>query len=147
MNARNVLSDRALVITEADYDRLQHLLDSPTYRTSHAMLLMALKGELDRGEIVSPGRVPKNVVTMRSRVRVRDLSGDGEDDDVETYTLTYPEDADINAGRLSVLAPLGTALLGARVGDVIEFDAPAGTRRLKVERVLYQPEAAGHFHL
>jgi regulator of nucleoside diphosphate kinase len=65
----------------------------------------------------------------------------------ETYTLVYPDEADILAGRLSVLAPLGIALLGARVGQVVEFDAPAGARRLKVEKVLYQPEGAGDFHL
>jgi regulator of nucleoside diphosphate kinase len=141
-NTRTVISDQRVVITEADYDRLSHLLDSPAYRTTHAMLLMALKAELGRGQVVAPGRVPKNVVTMRSRFRVRDLA----DEEAEVYTLVYPEEADINAGRLSVLAPLGTALIGARVGDVVEFDAPAGTRRLKVERVLYQPEAAADLH-
>jgi regulator of nucleoside diphosphate kinase len=137
------MAERKSVITEADYDRLKHLVESPLYRSTHAVLLMALKGELDRGQIVTSGRIPKGVVTMHARVRVRDL----DDDEQETYTLVYPEDADINAGRLSVLAPLGTALLGTRAGDVVEFDAPAGTRRLKVERVLYQPEAAGDFHL
>jgi regulator of nucleoside diphosphate kinase len=144
MNARIVMAERRkIVITEADHDRLKHLVESPLYRTTHAMLLMALKDELDRGDVVAPGRVPKGVVTMHSRVRVRDLA----DDEVETYSLAYPEEADIDEGKLSVLAPLGTALLGTRAGDVVEFDAPAGTRRLKVERVLYQPEAAGDFHL
>jgi regulator of nucleoside diphosphate kinase len=138
------MAERKIAITEADYDRLKHLVESPLYRSTHAVLLMALKGELDRGEIVTPGRIPKGVVTMHTRFRVRDLD---DDDEQETYTLVYPEEADINAGRLSVLAPLGTALLGTRAGDVVEFDAPAGTRRLKVERVLYQPEAAGDFHL
>jgi regulator of nucleoside diphosphate kinase len=80
---------------------------------------------------------------MRSEVRVRDLA----DDEIETYTLVYPHEANINEGKLSVLAPLGTALLGARVGQIVEFDAPAGTRRLKVVRILYQPEAAGDLHL
>jgi regulator of nucleoside diphosphate kinase len=143
MTARTVMSDKRLVITEADFDRLNHLVESPRYRSSHAMLLVALREELDRGTVVAPGRVPKGVVTMHSRVRIRDV----QDDEAETYTLVYPDEADINQGKLSVLAPLGTALLGTRVGDVVEFDAPAGTRRLKVERVLYQPEAAGDFHL
>ena len=143
MIMRSVLSDRRLVITEFDYDRLRHLVESPKYRTTHAVLIGALKEELERGRVVAPGAVPKGVVTMRSRVRVRDLKAD----DTETYALVYPEEADIELGKLSVLAPLGTALLGTRVGDVVEFDAPAGTRRLKVERVLYQPEAAGDFHL
>jgi regulator of nucleoside diphosphate kinase len=143
MTAGTAIAERNIVITEADFDRLKHLVDSPRYRTTHSMLLMSLKQELDRGRVVAPGRVPKGVVTMHSRVRVRDLGGD----EIETYTLVYPDEADINDGKLSVLAPLGTALLGTRVGDVVEFDAPAGTRRLKVERVLYQPEAAGDLHL
>ena len=145
MNTQTAISDRMIVITEADYDRLRHVLDSPAYRTTHAIPLMALRAELERGQVVAPGRVPKNVVTMRSRFRVRDLDDDAAAS--ETYTLVYPDEADINAGKLSVLAPLGTALLGVRVGGVVEFDAPAGTRRLKVERVLYQPEAAGDLHL
>jgi regulator of nucleoside diphosphate kinase len=137
------MAERNIVITEADFDRLKHLAESPRYRTTHAMLLMSLKAELDRGEVVPAGRVPKGVVTMHSRVRVRDLG----DDEAESYTLVYPDEADINEGKLSVLAPLGTALLGTRVGHVVEFDAPAGTRRLKVERLVYQPEAAGDLHL
>jgi regulator of nucleoside diphosphate kinase len=137
------MAEREIVITEADFDRLQHLVESPRYRTTHAMLLMSLKDELNRSRTAPPGRVPKGVVTMHSKVRVRDLG----DDEAETYTLVYPDEADINEGKLSVLAPLGTALLGTRVGDVVEFDAPAGARRLKIERVLYQPEAAGDLHL
>lgn len=140
---RNVINHGGVVITEADYDRLRHLVESPKYRVTHAVLVAGLKGELERGNVVAPGSVPKGVVTMRSRVRVRDLKAD----EMETYTLVYPEEADIELGKLSVLAPLGTALLGTRIGDVIAFDAPAGTRRLKVEKVLYQPEAAGDLHL
>ena len=144
MNARiAAVAERTIVITEPDFDRLRHLLESPRFRTTHAVLLMALEAELVRGDVVASDRVPSGVVTMHSRVRVRDL----EDDEKETYTLVYPDEADINEGKLSVLAPLGTALLGMRVGDIVEFEAPAGTRRLKIERVLYQPEAAGDLHL
>ena len=132
-----------LVITEADFDRLRHLVESPRYRVSHALLIQSLRDGLERCTVVEPGNVPAGVVTMHSKVRVRDRRAD----EPETYTLVFPEDADINAGRLSVLAPLGTALLGARAGQSIEFAAPAGPRHLKVEEVLYQPEAAGHFHL
>jgi regulator of nucleoside diphosphate kinase len=143
MNARTAVAERTIVITEADFDRLKHLLESPRFRTTHAVSLMALEAELVRGEVVASDRVPADVVTMHSRVRVRDLV----DDEKDTYTLVYPDDADINEGKVSVLAPLGTALLGTRVGDVLEFEAPAGTRHLTVERVLYQPEAAGDLHL
>jgi regulator of nucleoside diphosphate kinase len=80
---------------------------------------------------------------MRSQVKVRDMKLD----ETETYTLVYPEEADINEDKLSVLAPLGRALLGCHVGQVIEFNAPGGKRKLKIEKILYQPEAAGDFHL
>jgi regulator of nucleoside diphosphate kinase len=63
------------------------------------------------------------------------------------YTLVYPDEADFNAGKVSVLAPMGTALLGARAGQVVEFDAPGGRRRMKVVKILDQPEAAGDVHL
>lgn len=131
------------VITEADFDRLSGLVHSPYGRVSYGPLAAALDEELRRGEVVAPTRVPRGVVTMNSRMRIRDLRSD----DQETYTLVFPQEADINEGRLSVLAPLGTALLGAKVGDVVEVTAPAGVRRIKVERLLYQPEAAGDFHL
>ena len=142
MTRNNALQDK-LTMTAPDFDRLKHLIESPQYRVSHGALLMTLKQELDRSEVVPPASVPRGVVTMHSRVRVRDL----RTDEPETYTLVYPDEADINEGRLSVLAPLGAALLGTRAGQVVEVAAPAGLRRIKVERVLYQPEAAGDYHL
>ena len=143
MIAQHTMTRNEVVITEADFDRLKHLVDSPRYRVSHAALIRTLRTELDRCEVVEPGNVPDGVVTMHTKLTVRDA----RTREPETFTLVYPEDADINEGRLSVLAPLGTALLGARVGQVIEFAAPGGTRRLKVETIHYQPEAAGDFHL
>jgi regulator of nucleoside diphosphate kinase len=134
---------KSTVISETDFDRLSHLMESPRFRASYTSLMGELKLGLARGQIVPAGDVPKGVVTMNSKVRVRDMASD----EAETYTLVYPDDADINENKLSVLAPLGAALLGARKGEVIRFDVPAGTRRLRIERVLYQPEAAGHFHL
>lgn len=134
---------KSVVISEADFDRLSGLVQSRQGRMSYGPLAISLEQELRSGEVVAPTRVPKGVVTMNSKVRVRDLKSDER----ETFSLVYPEDADINEGRLSVLAPLGQALLGAKAGDVVEVDAPAGVRRIKIERILYQPEAAGDFHL
>lgn len=81
--------------------------------------------------------VPPDVITMNSTARLRDL----DTDEVFDYTLVYPRDAE--AQRISILAPVGSALLGYRIGDVIEWPIPAGTIRLKVEQVMYQPERAG----
>ena len=143
ITSQTAVADGNAVITETDFDRLSRLLDSPRYRATQPVLLRSLQDELDRGKVVGAGDVPKGVVTMHSVVRVRDLVHDESD----TYTLVYPEEAAIGEGKLSVLAPMGRALLGARAGQVIEFEAPGGLRRLKVVKVLYQPEAAGDFHL
>jgi regulator of nucleoside diphosphate kinase len=78
---------------------------------------------------------------MNSTVRLRDLDAD----ETLEFTLVYPRDADPDEGRVSVLAPIGTALIGYRAGDVIQWPVPAGTTRLKVEDVVYQPESAGHY--
>ena len=106
-------------------------------------MVSTLERELGRGRVVPPTRVPKGVVTMNSQVRFIDLGTREE----ETYTLVYPAEANVEDARLSVLAPLGTALLGASVGEVVECRTPGGVRRLRIERILYQPEAAGDFHL
>jgi regulator of nucleoside diphosphate kinase len=143
MIAQNAITANEIMITQADFDRLRALIESPRYRSTNWTSLMVLKDELDRGTVVAGDEVPRRVVTMRSRVHVRDLKSD----ESETYTLVYPDEADINVAKLSVLAPLGMALLGSKVGQIVKFDAPAGQRRLKVERILYQPEAAGDFHL
>jgi regulator of nucleoside diphosphate kinase len=61
--------------------------------------------------------------------------------------VVFPSEADSEQGKISILAPVGTALLGYRVGDTVEWKLPGGLRRLKIERILYQPEAAGDYHL
>ena len=131
---------RTIYVTESDKARLEDLFG---YFTSvwkrDQRYVDALRRQLERAEVVAPAEIPADVVTMNSQVRVRDL-GSGK---VTVYTLVFPRDADFSRNRISILAPVGTALLGLRVGDVIEWKVPAGTRRLKVESVLYQPEAAG----
>ena len=78
---------------------------------------------------------------MNSSFKLRDLDTGG----VMTYKLVFPADADFAEGRISILAPIGTAMIGEKVGNAVEWYVPAGTRRLRVEEILYQPEAAGHF--
>jgi regulator of nucleoside diphosphate kinase len=131
----------SIFITEQDMERLRHLLN-PAWRplSRDQEHLEMLEQELDRAQIVS-SQVPEDVVTMNSRVRVKDVDT-GED---KTYTLVFPRDADFAQGKISVLAPIGTAILGYRVGDVIEWRVPGGRKKLRVEEVLYQPEAAGGF--
>ena len=131
---------RRIRVTRDDLERLERVVAARrgVARRDEAHL-DALEEELERAEVVEPTDMPADVVTMRSRVRVRDL-GSGQE---TVYTLVFPREADVKAGRLSVLAPIGTALLGYRQGDEIEWPVPGGSRRLKVMKVLFQPEAAG----
>ncbi|MFB3920243.1 MAG: nucleoside diphosphate kinase regulator [Terriglobia bacterium] len=134
------LEERTVLITEADKEQLEALLDSvQNVHKRDEYYLQMLQEELDRAEVVAAGEIPPDVVTMNSQIRVRDLDAGKS----FVCTLVFPRDADFARSRISVLAPIGTALLGYRVGDVIEWKVPAGTRRLRVEEVLYQPEAAG----
>jgi len=129
------------VITTRDFERLQDLTQSPQSQFYGPMT--ALENGLRRGSVVASCKVGRDVVTMNSTVRVRDVQN-GEQ---KTYTLVYPVDADIDEGRVSVLAPLGAALLGAKSRQTVVVTTPRGDRRLKIERILYQPEAAGDYHL
>ncbi len=138
------MSNKSIQITEFDRRRLQQLLEEASHTNFRGREDLAnLNAELERAETVAPQAVPHSVITMNSVVVLQDLES-GEE---ETYTLVFPEDADIAAGRISVLAPIGTGMLGYEVGDIFEWAVPAGTRRLQVKQIVYQPEAAGDFHL
>lgn len=97
-----------------------------------------LRLELDRAVIVDPKAIAPTVVTMGSRVEIEDLST-GE---VDEYTLVYPEHADVDARRLSVLAPIGTAVIGCSQGDEMNWITPGGPRRIKLRRVVPPAESA-----
>ena len=105
--------------------------------------LRDLQAELRLARVVAPADIPPDVITMNSKARLRDL----ETGEKMIYTLVFPDVANIEDGKISVVAPIGTAMLGQRVGDEVQWDVPAGRVRLRVEQLLYQPEAAGHFHL
>lgn len=138
------MEKREIFLSNVDHARLTALLKSPTLRQGPDKgLLSELAGEVERAVIVEPEQMPPDVVTMNSKVRVRDQET-GEESE---YTLVFPHAADISKGRISILAPIGTAILGYRAGDVIHWQVPGGTRVIQVISVLYQPEAAGDFHL
>ena len=129
-----------IVITEDDYRRLEWLIELArrTYRRD-ADRLDGLEQELERAIIVKSDEVPPDVVTMHSWVRVKDLESGRE----AAYRIVFPSEANVAENRISVLAPMGTALLGLRSGATVEWSAPAGMRRFRVLDVEYQPEAVG----
>lgn len=127
-------------LTSLDRERLERLVAFS--RKSENIL--ALEELLEHAVVVSPMEVAPEVATMNSRIRFRD-EDTGEEDSV---TIVYPAEADPSLGRISVLAPVGSALLGLTVGDVIEWPIPRGRRRnLRITSILYQPEAAGDLSL
>ena len=124
-------------VTADDMARLRNVLQASRGSTHRDHAHAAeLERVLDRADVVA--EIAPDVVTMHSMVRVRDL----ESGKTAVYTLVFPADADIAQRRISVLAPIGTALIGARAGDRIEWRTPGGRRSLQVEAVLYQPETA-----
>lgn len=138
------MSGKPIRVTEFDLQRLKRLLED-AQRTSYrkSAYLTQLQMELDRAKVVKPDKVPSDVVTMNSRVCLVDLDT-GEE---EVYTVVFPDEANAGQGKVSVLAPIGTAMLGYEVGDVFEWEVPAGKRKWKIRQILYQPEAAGDYHL
>ena len=133
-----------IYITESDYQRLSGLIETTRERNGvDKEYLNKLELELERAEIVDPRNIPADVITMRSKVRLKDLVS-GE---TNIYSLVFPTEADFTQGKISILAPIGTAILGYKRGDSIEWPVPSGLRRLKVDEILYQPEAAGNFEL
>lgn len=138
------MSSKPIQITQFDLERLQKLLQEAKYtKYRKSEYLEKLQMELDRAEVVLPQDIPGDTITMNSRVRLVDLDT-GEE---EIYTLVFPDHADLGQGKISVLAPIGTAMLGYEVGDTFEWEVPAGKRRLQVKEILYQPEASGDFDL
>ncbi|MCU1725539.1 nucleoside diphosphate kinase regulator [Pseudomonas sp. 7P_10.2_Bac1] len=132
----------AITLTRLDVQRLEKLIDSLDDTLPG---VIALQDELDRAElIVGHEEVPAGVVTMNSRVHCREESS-GKD---YHLTLVYPKEANADEGKISILAPVGSALLGLSAGQHIDWPAPGGkTLKLKLLEVEYQPEAAGHFDL
>lgn len=138
------MSGKPIHMTEFDLSRLKELLrDAKSTKYHRSEYLERLQIEIDRAEVVSPQDIPNNVVTMNSTVCLEDLDTEEE----EIYTLVFPENADLRQGKISILAPIGTAMLGYEVGDIFEWDVPAGKRKLQIKRILFQPEASGDYDL
>ncbi len=134
------MNTRTIYITEEDARRLRELVENPgALEHREPESLESLRNELARAEIVAREDVPPDVVTMNSTVHLVDMKTREQ----ETYTLVFPADADIGQGRISVLAPIGIAMLGYRTGDTFTWNVPAGQCFLRVKEVVYQPEAFG----
>lgn len=132
--ARSKASD--ICITEIDQNRLRNLV-----LMEYESDVVDLEHEIERATVVNPKQVERDVVTMNSQVLLH------LDEREVAVDLVYPEDADSSAGKLSVFSEVGTAILGYREGDEIDWRMDDRTCHISIAKVLYQPEAAGDFHL
>ena len=133
------MKGHSIIVTDADMDRLSRLARALKLSLFRDQLqLERLEQTLESAEVMSLERIPRDVIRMNSRIRVLDF----DTRKIELYTLVFPENANISTGWMSVLAPVGIALLGHRQGDVIETKVPGGTRKLRVEQVLIRAELA-----
>lgn len=132
-----------LLLSRVDVERIEDLLEHPQYSSLNTS---ALRDELARAELAEPGNMPADVITMNSTATVRVVDADHGEHEYE-LTLVYPRDADGSGEKVSILAPVGSALLGLRVGSSIDWPMPGGrSARLHVLAIRYQPEAAGELH-
>ena len=133
------MQNRRIVMNAVDHVELSSAIGAMERLSERGRTeMIALRGELERAEIVAPHEVPPGLITMNSRAELLDL----DTNEHMEFTLVFPDEADIEEGKISVLAPLGTAMLGYGVGDEFEWTVPYGSRRLKVIKVHFQPEAS-----
>lgn len=130
-----------ITVSSLDLQRIEELLELKQYRDSPGVA--SLRAELARANILDPKEMPDDVITMNSAATVvEEGSGDSRE-----LCLVYPRDADSQANKISIFAPVGSAMLGMRVGQSIDWKVPSGRDlRLRIKAIAYQPEASGEFH-
>jgi|WetSurMetagenome_2_1015567.scaffolds.fasta_scaffold228127_2 regulator of nucleoside diphosphate kinase len=136
--------NKQIFITDFDMKRFRWLIDN-SYRFDQKYKndFANLDKELKNAKVVEPKDIPSDVITMNSKFKIKDFSTNEE----TIYTLVFPFDADMENIGLSVLAPLGMAVIGYRVGDEIEFEDSSDKRKVYIEEIIYQPEAEGNYYI
>jgi len=136
-----VNSQPDIIISELDYSRIDNLLRATAGIATN--IKSALLTELERAELVAPEQIPANVVTMNSQVKFSVISTGV----TFTLKLVYPKDMDDSGNTISILAPVGSAMLGLKEGDEIDWqDGQGGMLQVRIEAIEYQPERAGEYH-
>ncbi|MCD4818405.1 MAG: nucleoside diphosphate kinase regulator [Candidatus Cloacimonetes bacterium] len=136
--------EKKIYITNIDKQRLTELLVvARKFAKKDEKYLRDLECELAKCEIVESNEIPSDVITMNSKIRLWNINTKKE----VIYQLVFPYDADTDQGKISILAPIGTALLGYQISDIVQWKVPAGLIKFEVKDILYQPEAAGDYHL
>ncbi len=132
-----------ILITVNDYQRLTGLIGFSSLDEKMPEIVNRLNDKFKTAKMLAQDKVSESVITMNSRVLLKEVS-QGREAEV---TITYPQDADGREGKISVFSPIGSALLGRQVGDIVSWKVPKGIGRFEVIKIIYQPEAVGHYHL
>lgn len=133
-----------LVINRLDYARIKKCIsDAKQFKSISQHEAEKLLNELNSAKIVEPEAVPANVVTMNSIVKISFLNTNKQ----LQFQIVYPGQANVKENRISIFSPIATALIGYKVMDEIEWIVPAGLTKLRIDEIIYQPEAAGDFDL
>jgi regulator of nucleoside diphosphate kinase len=136
------MKDRILITTN-DYKRLTGLIEFASLKETMPEIVTRLSNKFKTARMLAHDSILGSVITMNSRVLLKEIS-QGRQAEV---TITYPQDADGAQGKISVFSPIGTALLGLQVGDQVSWKIPTGIGHFEIVKIIYQPEAVGHYHL
>jgi regulator of nucleoside diphosphate kinase len=133
-----------IIVNRLDYTRIKRCIDDAkqikSISTEEAEKLMK---ELDSAKIVPPEKIPSNVVTMNSIVKLSFLNNNKQ----VQFQIVYPDQANLKEHKISIFSPIATALIGYKVADEIEWIVPAGLTKIRIDEIIYQPEAAGDYSL
>jgi regulator of nucleoside diphosphate kinase len=137
------MMDKAMFITIRDHERIMGLITSIATKTKLADSVDRLLTNLKKARVLPPENISGDIITMNSRACLKEIVSGRK---IE-ITVTYPQDANTTANKVSVFSTIGIALLGSRAGDIVSWKIPTGIGQFKIEKVIYQPEAVGHYHL
>ena len=135
--------NKRIFVTLNDYQRIIGMIEFAAMRTKIPDAVDSLLTNLKGARMLPQENISEDIITMNSRARLTELSSGKE---IE-ITVTYPQDADNLLKKISVFSPIGMTLLGAKVGDIVSWKVPAGIGQFRIDKVIYQPEALGHYHL
>lgn len=135
---------KKVTLTKNDYTRIyKAITDAKNSKTINSNEAEKLLSELSKAEIVTSEKIDKDVVTMNSEVKLFFENTQKE----QSFKIVYPQDANLKENKISIFSPIATALIGYKIGDEIEWIVPGGMTKIKIEDLIYQPEAAGDFDL
>ncbi len=133
-----------IIINRLDYARIKRCInDAKQIKSISNAEAEKLMKELDSAKIVTPEDIPSNVVTMNSIVRLSFLNSNKQ----VQFQIVYPDQANFKENKISIFSPIATALIGYKVADEIEWLVPAGPTNIRIDEIIYQPEAAGDYSL